>query len=55
MQKLEGFKVLLIDDPMIDDPNSSTWEPKVEVVDILRINLYLLCKIRGCWVLAPLP
>ena len=44
MQKLLGFKVALI-----DEPKPSTQEPHVKVVDMLRINVHLLCKIFGCW------
>ena len=31
----------------------SLGEPDVKVVDTLRINMYLLCKILVCWFLAP--
>ena len=33
---------------LVDGPNL-TQEPCVKVVDILKINMYLLCKILGCW------
>lgn len=46
MQKLQGFKVLMIDDP------KATWEHYVEVVDILKINMYFLVQDLKVLVLA---
>lgn len=37
------FNIILIDDP------KPSWEPDVKAVDILKINMDLLCKIHGCW------
>jgi hypothetical protein len=45
MQVLEGFKVLLVADP------KPTWETDAMLVDILKINMYLLCKTLGSLVL----
>lgn len=43
MQKLQGFKSLLVDDP------KPTHKHNVKVVDIFIINVHLLCKIvKGC-------
>lgn len=39
VQKLEKFKVLVIEDP------KPTQQPNVKVVNILRTNMYFLCKI----------
>jgi hypothetical protein len=44
MQKSQGFKVL-----SVVDPKPSAWEPDVKVVDILKFNMHLMCKILGCW------
>ena len=43
MQKLERFNVLLVDDA------KPSWKLDVKMVDTLKINMYLLCKILGCW------
>lgn len=34
---------------LVDDPKLSTQEPDVQVVDIAKFNMYLMCKILGCW------
>ena len=51
IQKLQGFKVVLVDDPKL----TPTWEPDGKVVDTMRINMHSLCKILGCWFWHHLP
>lgn len=49
IQKFEGFKVLLVTDP------KPTRERDIEVVEILKSNMHMSCKIlahcsrMGCW------
>lgn len=43
MQKLERFNVLLVDDA------KPSWRLDVKMVDTLKINMYVLCKVLGCW------
>jgi hypothetical protein len=40
----KSSKASLVDGPKL------TQEPSVKVVDILKTNMYLLCRILGCWV-----
>ena len=45
MQRLKGFKILVVDDP------NPTWDPYIEVVDIRIIHMHSMCKFRRVLVL----
>ena len=49
--KFHKHKVLRVQSFIGDDPKPS-WEVDVKVVDILKINVALLCKIFAYWFLA---